>query len=152
VGARFFRERRQRTIEWASFTPERYTEVAHLQFESVSRTTYYPFYDDNPLTVRVSGPTLLECRTRLDFKHASSGSQPYALEVLLDGEPWQTFHFDTRKLEGGVWLERADIMPGQRRTITLEIPAGSHRIEVRCLRPQGSSVAAMIRIPAHDIR
>jgi len=152
VAARFLRELKSRSIRWSAYAPERFGGVGHLQFESGERSTYYRFDSVQPLAFKVSGPTSVEIWTRLDFDHTMSGVQPYSLEVVLDGKSWRTFHYDTSKLDSAVWIERPDMLPGERRTMRLKIPNGTHRVEIRCLKPSSGGLAAKIRIPERDIR
>ncbi len=152
VALRAFRELRRRDRRWVSFAPERYRTVRHLQFDSGSRTSYYVFDPDRSLVWSVTGPTTLEIWTRLDFDHTMSGAQPYAVEVLMDGAVHDTYQFDTEKLDAAVWVERNDILPGERRTVRVKVPRGEHRVELRCLRPAGCALAGRARIPEDDVR
>ncbi len=104
------------------------------------------------MSCTLHGPTTLEVWTRLDIMQAMSGSQPYVVEVRLDGEPYRNFHYDSKKLQGAEWLERPSVLAGQRRTLSVVVPKGSHRVELRCLRPSDCGIAAKLRIPAEDIR
>jgi hypothetical protein len=150
--ARFLLEIRRSEAAWTTYAPDRFLALAHLQFESGNRSAYYLLDASSPLSCRLSGPTTLEVWSRLDFDHAMNGVQPYVLEVRLDGEHWQTRHFDTEKLDAAVWVERDDVMPGKRRRFRLAVPAGAHRVELRCPRPRQGTVAVKLRIPERDIR
>jgi len=152
VAARFFRESKRQREEMVSYAPEQYAGVSHLQFDSGSSSTYYCFTTARPLICEVTGPTTLTIWTRLDFDHTMNGSQPYTLEAVIDGESWRTFHYDTEKLVAAVYTERSDVLPGQRKTMRLPLGKGRHRVEIRCVRPDGCCVAAKIRIPAKDVR
>lgn len=152
VAARFFRESKRQREELVSYAPEQYAGVSHLQFDSGARSTYYCFTTVRPLTCEVTGPTTLTIWTRLDFDHTMNGSQPYTLEAVIDGESWRTFHYDTEKLDAAVYTERSDVLPGQRKTMRLPLGKGRHRVEIRCVRPDGCCVTAKIRIPAKDVR
>jgi len=152
VAARFFRESKRQREDLVSYAPERYVGVSHLQFESGARSTYYSFTPVRPLTCEVTGPTTLTVWTRLDFDHTMSGSQPYTLEAVIDGVPWRTFHYDTEKLDAAEYTDRPGILPGQRKTMRVPLGKGRHRVEIRCVRPEGCCVTAKIRIPAKDVR
>ncbi len=147
VAARMFRETRKKTAPLVSFQPQQYHELAELQFESGNQSTYYRFEAGHPLVFRLNGPTTAKLYTRLDFDHTMNGDQEYGLEVLRDGKSWRTFRFHTRELSSGLYLNRPDLLPGIRKTITLEVPDGAHSFEVRCLHPAACGVAAQIRIP-----
>lgn len=152
VAARVLRERTTRRTVWTAYAPERFAGVGHLEFDSGERSTYYRFGADQPLGFKVSGPTDVEVWVRLDFDHTMNGVQPFGLAVLLDGEPWRNFHFDSDRLDSAVWIERPDVLPGERKTLRLKVPEGSHKVEIRCLKPETCGLAAKIRIPERSIR
>jgi len=153
VAARFLAEQRRRVSRWVSCVPTDYLEVTHLQFDSGRRSTYYLLDDAHPLRWQVTGPLTAEVWTRLDFPQSTSGTQPYGLEVRLDGKPMRTVHYHTAKLDAAQWVERPDVLPGQRKTLRLRIPRGAHRVEIRCLEPAaGCRIAAHIRIPEKAVR
>jgi len=152
VAARFFRETKRQREDLITYAPEHYLGVTQLQFDSGSRSTYYSFSPEKPLTCEVTGPTTLTIWTRLDFDHTMNGSQPYTLEVFCDGEAWRTFHFDTKKLDAAVYMDRPGVLPGERKTLRIPLGKGRHRVEIRCVRPTGCCVTAKIRIPAKDVR
>jgi len=152
VVARFFRETKTPPAKLVSYAPEQYAGVTQIQFESGNSFSYYTFTPELPLTCEVTGPTKLTVWTRLDFDHTMHKSQPYTLEAVIDGDPWQTFHYNAKKEEAAVYTDRPDVLPGKRMTMELPLGKGRHRVEIRCVRPEGCCVTAMIRIPAKDVR
>lgn len=151
AAARFFRETRRRSDKLVSYAPEGYDTVTHLQFDSGSRSAYYTFTVEHPLVCEVAGPTTLTVWTRLDFDHTMSGVQPYALDVLVDGEIARTLHYDSEKLDAAVYVDRPGVLPGERRTFELPLEKGRHRVEIRCVRPESCCLAGKIRIPEDDL-
>lgn len=151
VATRLFRQVKTQKERWVPFAPEGYESLRQLQFESGNQSTYYHFDATTPLNMSVNGPTTLRVRTRLDFEHTMNGSQTYALEVMIDGEVYRTFHFDSDKLSTAIYLESPDILPGNRRELRISVPRGMHGIEIRCVRPEACGVAAMIHIPKSDL-
>ncbi len=151
VALRVYRQVKRKRDSWMPMAPEVYDGMRHLEFESGSSSGYYHFDAGTPLLVTVGGPTTLRVRTRLDFDHTMNGSQTYTLDVLIDGEPWRTFHFDTTKLSSARWLESPDILPGDRKELQVAVPRGQHQVEIRCVRPDACGVAAMIHIPKSDL-
>jgi hypothetical protein len=151
VAVRLYRQVRRQRESWVPFAPETYTEVRHLQFESGSTSSYYHFDAEQPLRMTVGGPTTLRVRTRLDFDHTMNGSQTYTLEVTIDGEVWRTFHFDSTALSSAIWLERQDILPGNRREFRITVPRGRHEVAIHCVRPDACGIATMIHIPKSDL-
>ncbi len=151
IALRVFRSAKKKKNVMVALAPERFSELARLQFESGSQTVYYRFNDANPLQFVVTGPTTLEVWTRLDFVHTMSGSNNYEIDVLRDGESWRNFHFDTQKLSGAVYVSNPELLPGSRRTIRISVPAGRHRYELKCAGPHDCGVTARIRIPEKDL-
>jgi len=152
VLARLLRESRRPGPDFVALAPEEYVQVTHLQFDSGRTTTYYTFDAGRPLACRLRGPVELEVWTRLDFDHTLNGTQTYRVEALLDGEPLRTFHFQTRKLDTAVYVERPDVLPGQRKVLHLRIPPGEHRLELQCRSPEQCGVAARLRLPARELQ
>jgi hypothetical protein len=151
IAARFYREsKRQKTIDVA-FAPEVYDAAYQLQFASGSQSLYYHFGADAPLAFSVTGPTTLKVYTRLDFDHTMNGSQSYTIEVYCDGQLQRSYHYHTQKLNSALYLERADILPGSRKSMRIPVAKGTHRYEIRCVRPENCGIAAQIRIPRVDI-
>lgn len=151
VAMRLFRQIKRKRDRWMAIAPETYGEMRHLEFESGTRSSYYHFDAGSPLRFMLNGPTTVRVRTRLDFDHTMNGSQTYTLDVLLDGEHQRTFHFDATKLSSAVYLERPDILPGDRKELRIDVPRGQHTLEIRCVRPDACGVAAMIHIPKRDL-
>ncbi len=152
VAVRMFRQVRRQRESWVTFAPQGYSQVRHLQFDSGNQSVYYHFKAGEPLQLSVIGPTTLRLSTRLDFEHTMNGSQPFTLQVCLDGEPWRTFHFDSIALTSAQYVERPDILPGTRKNMRIPVPKGRHTIEIHCLRPESCGVATMIHIPRRDVQ
>jgi hypothetical protein len=152
VAARFFRETRKKSSKDVAYAPERYHTIYHLQFASGKQSTYYHFDVDQPLVFSVKGPTNLKVYTRLDFNHTMNGDQAYSLELLRDGESTNVYHYHASKLSAAAYVERGDILPGDRKLMRIAVPKGIHHYEVRCVRPENCGIAAQIRIPEADVK
>ncbi|HOX25169.1 MAG TPA: hypothetical protein PLL30_13695 [Candidatus Krumholzibacteria bacterium] len=151
VAIRLFRQVKRQRDHWVAFAPEHYGEIRHLQFANGNESAYYHFDADTPLGLTVSGPTTLRVATRLDFDHLMNGGQTYALQVAIDGTVWRTFHFDSDRLASALYVERPDILPGERKELTIAVPRGRHAVEIRCVRPETCGVAALIHLPLSDL-
>lgn len=147
VAVRVFEETRRQTTATVSCDPSQFTGLATLQFESGAQSTYYRFEADRPLVFSVTGPTRALLYTRLDFDLTMNGTQEYAIEVLRDGVSWRTYQFHTGELGTAHYVEFPDVLPGSRKKSVLEVPAGLHTFEVRCLRPSACGIAAQILLP-----
>ncbi len=151
VAGRFFRESRRQRRDELPFAPEHYVEARRLVLETGAQSTAYYFRRGQPLRFTVKGPTSLKLYTRVDFDHTAHGLLPYVLEVSRDGGPAQVYHYEARKQDGAVYLERPAILPGERKLLRIAVPKGTHRYTVRCMRPDNCGVTAQIRIPRTDI-
>jgi hypothetical protein len=151
VAARFFRESKLEPAKEVSFAPESFEALYHLQFASGKQSSYYHFSADTPLAFTIKGPTNLKVYTRLDFDHTMNGSQAYSLELLRDGEQVNVYHYHAKKLSSAAYVERPDLLPGDRKLLRVSVPKGVHRYEIRCVRPDVCGIATMIRIPEADI-
>ncbi|MBA4377290.1 MAG: hypothetical protein C0395_01300 [Gemmatimonas sp.] len=152
TAVRLFRETSRVAEEYVNLSPERYAGVATLQYDSGVRSILYRFDAERPLSFEVAGPTTAVVWTRLDFDHRMNGRQSYALEVRIDGQVSRIHHYDADKLDAASYIERPDVMPGERKSLRVQIPRGRHRVEIRCLQPEVCGVAAVVRIPAADLR
>lgn len=151
VALRVFRQVKRKRDRWMAKAPEGFGAMRKLEFASGAQSSYYHFDATTPLRLEVNGPTTLRVRSRLDFDHTMNGSQTYAVEVVIDGDSWRTFHFDTTKLSSARWLENPDILPGDRKEFRIDVDRGQHTVEIHCVRPEACGVAAMIHIPESDL-
>jgi len=151
VAGRLFGESKRRRTGQVPLTPAAYAQVATLQFESGSQSTYYRADGAQPVVLDITGPTTLQVYTRLDFDQTMTGVQPYAVEVVTDGGEVRTHHLTAEKLTSALWVERPDLVPGTRQKLRIGVPAGRHRIELRCLRPETCGMAIQLQIPRADL-
>jgi poly-gamma-glutamate system protein len=151
VAGRLFGEVKRRGTGRAPLTPSSYGSVATLQFESGSQSTYYRFDAAHSIVLDVTGPTSLQIQTRLDFDATLSGTQNYTLELVRDGLDRRTYHLTAEKLTGAAWVETPQLLPGTRHKLRVDVPAGRHRYELRCVRPGNCGVSAQFQIPQADL-
>ncbi len=151
VAGRFYRESKARKAKDVAFAPERFDGLYHLQFASGKQSSYYHFSEGAPLGFSVKGPTTLKVYSRLDFDHTMNGSQNYSLELLRDGESVGVYHYHASKLSAAAYVERPDILPGDRKLLRVPVPRGVHRYQIRCVRPEACGIAVQIRIPEADV-
>jgi hypothetical protein len=50
-----------------------------------------------------------------------------------------------------VWVETPQLLPGTRHRLRIDVPAGRHRYELRCLRPDACGIAVQFQIPVGDL-
>ncbi len=151
IAGRLFQEKKIRKAKSVPFAPDSFLELATLQFDSGSHSTYYRFDSENPIAFTLAGPTSLKVYTRLDFDMKMNGSQAYAVAVYRDGTLWKSFHYNAKKLGTARYMERSDLLPGSRKTLRISVPSGSHQYEIRCIRPEACGLTAQIRIPKSDL-
>jgi hypothetical protein len=152
VAARAYREVKRKKAKDVAYAPEQYRALTQLQFASGTISTYYHFDADTPLGFAVTGPTTLKVYTRLDFDHTMNGDQNYSLQLLRDGESVNTYHYHASKLSAAAYIERPEILPGDRKLLRVPVPRGRHQFELRCVRPEACGIAAQIRIPEADVK
>ncbi len=152
VAARVFQQVEVRQSSMVSLTPAVYTSLCTLQFSSGSLSEYYGFDGDHPLSFRVVGPTRIKVCTRMDFDHTMNGSQSYGIEVLEDGNKIKVYQYDVRKMATVCYLERRDILPGERKCFHIRVPKGPHAYEIRIGNGTRRQGAAKVYIPKSDLK
>ncbi len=151
VAGRLFGEVKRRGTGRAPLTPASYGSVATLQFDSGAQSTYYRPLPGRALVLDVTGPTSLQIHTRVDFDVRMSGTQDFSIELTRDGTDRRTYHATAEKLAGAVWVETPQLLPGTRHRLRIDVPAGRHRYELRCLRPDACGIAVQFQIPVGDL-
>ena len=111
----------------ATLVPDGVPEPVRLEISGrVYR--YYALSAGEPLTLTVEGPALLEPIMRWRF---TEGTSPVDVdvEVVLDGAPsWHRVFRAT--VSRAQYVEHADWRPGRSSRLSLEIPRGTHTVEL----------------------
>lgn len=154
VAVKIYKQKKAKKITLVSFSPDNYERVCTLVVSSGKEYPHYHFTRQTPLRFQVHGPTTLEIWTRADFDHTMMGSTSYGLEVLRNGISYTTAHYDdVRKLGTAAYREEEcrEILPGERKKLTLKVPQGTWTYEIRPAEVGPEAIAARILIPKKDI-
>ncbi|MBD3367239.1 MAG: hypothetical protein GF405_03555 [Candidatus Eisenbacteria bacterium] len=103
-----------------------------------NRYVYFPLTAGEPMTIEVEGPSLFEAIVRGRFT-GSTSPFPIEIAVLLDGRPlWTTV---LRSETGSsVYPAHPGWSVGRPDDIKVDIPAGTHTVELRLVRPARGTV------------
>ena len=154
VAVRIFKRKKIREITLLSFTPDEYKRVCTLVMSNGKEYPHYHFTRSQPMRFQIYGPTTLTIWTRVDLVKTMMTSTSYGLEVLRNGESRKIVHYDNiRKLTTATYKEEEcrEIVPGERKKITIEVPKGTWSYEIRPTQPGPEEVAARILIPKKDV-
>ena len=154
VALKIYKQKKSKKTTLVSFSPDNYDRVCTLVVSSGKEYPHYHFTRETPLRFQVHGPTSLEVWTRADFDHTMMGGASYGLEVLRNGISHTTAHYDNvRKLGTASYREEEcrEILPGERKNLTLKVPRGTWTYEIRPAEVGPEAIAARILIPKKDI-
>ena len=124
-----------------------------IAFLSESRErTYYLLTREQPVRVRVSGPTRFTVQTRLDYDPDMIGKQMYVLNVLEDGEPLKSFHIESVRSSTVTYKNRPTIIPGAAKSFEIAVTQGVHTYEFQLPSSQLQGVCLRFLIPTISMR
>ncbi len=155
VGVRIYKQlKTSKKTSLVSFSPDGYDRICTLVTSAGHEYPHYHFDRATPLRFQIHGPTTLTIYTRPDFDHTMLASSSYGVEVLLNGVSHRVFHYDNvKKLSTAAYKEREcrEILPGERRKLTLKLPAGTLNVELRPTENGHQALAARILMPSKDV-
>ncbi len=143
----------------AKLTPEgRHTPVAVGVNGTVYR--YFELTHEQPVRVAIEGPSVFEAIVRWRFaigartedtapgaeagalapgitlSHADDGPVDVVIEVAVDGRP-SARHVLHMRPGGGAYADIGDAAPSHSERIRIDVPSGTHEIELRLVSPSG---------------
>jgi hypothetical protein len=136
---------------WVSFAPEDHAGSIRLHAGD-TEYAYYRFNEEQPVQVTIVGPLRLKITTRLDFGSANGYTQSYIVHAMLDGELWKSFPLQSRASHTSTYPDFPDITPGRGQIIELEVPEGSHQIEIHLNGTTAAGAALRIRVPKQELK
>ncbi len=155
VGVRLYKQVKSKTkASLISFSPDAYRMICTLVTSTGHEYPHYHFDRTTPIRFQIHGPTTLTVYTRADFDQTMLASISYGVEVLRNGESHRIFHYDNVKKQSTAAYkehECREILPGERRALTLKVPAGTWNYELRPAETGHQSIAARILMPSKDI-
>jgi len=147
VAVRIFEEAKTRQGTRTSFKPDEYDRVCRFSSGSGPTYLYYHATAEKPIRFRVTGPTQLLVRTRLDLAVGDPAEPRYRIEVRRDNEPAGTYSYKTRQLTQGAYQDCSQIVPSEDRRLYLSVPKGTWTYELRPADATTPGFMARILIP-----
>lgn len=142
---------RRTQTRWVAFAPEDYLRALRVQ-SGDTEATCYRFDTETPVGLTVHGPLRLRVGTRIDFDETASGTQAYVVRVHMNQKPWMSFSLKSRASHTVTYPELPEITPGVAKEFILEIPAGSHEVELFLNGTMAPGASAQIRVPERELR
>lgn len=151
VTVRIFEEAKTRQGTRTTFKPDEYDRVC--RFSSGSGPTYLHYHATaaKPIRFRVTGPTQLLVRTRLDLAVGGPAEERYRIEVRRDNQPAGIYSYKTRQLKKGAYKDCPQIVPSEDRRLYLSVPKGTWTYELRPADPTTPGFMARILIPRKSV-
>ena len=132
--------------------PYDYAESVTAFLSESRERTYYLLTREQPVRIRVSGPTQLTVKTRLDYDPGMVGKQMYVLNVLEKGELVKSFHIESVRSSTVTYNDRPAIIPGAAKQLEIEVPQGVHTYEFQLASSQFLGACLRFLIPTIDVR
>jgi len=155
VGVRLYRQvKSTKKASLISFSPDAYRMICTLVTSTGHEYPHYHCSRTAPVRFQIHGPTTLSIYTRADFDQTMLGSASYGLEVLRNGESHRVFHYDNVKKQSTASYkepECREILPGERRLLTLKVPAGTWDYELQPTENGHQYIAVRILMPTKDV-
>jgi uncharacterized membrane protein YkoI len=113
---------------------------------------YDRFTKDNPLKVKVNGPTMLKVFTRVENNDDMQGRVNYRVQVRQNGEVVNTYQISTIRSDVALYKNDEKLVPGKAQEITIEVPKGKHIYEIYPIDENTRSLLGRLFIPTDDIK
>ena len=107
---------------------------------------YYGFGIDQPIHVAVVGPTTFTLLVRAVFTPGMPDTAAYGV-LIREGDAEVKKHWTTTRRGDGAFVPKSPNVPGASRKLTVEVPAGSHRLAVSLLGDQAEQAVARLYVP-----
>lgn len=112
---------------------------------------YYVSSKEQPVQLRVVGPTRLKIATRLNYDSKMKGGQRYSVGVWENDKRLVSKALATTKSVGVEYKEWKDVSPGKPVSFYLAVPKGEHHYSFRLEAGTAMSVAVKFSIPKSDL-
>lgn len=144
-----FTEIKEKKIDWVSLSPMYPNEpVSLVTNEDV--VSYYRYSSAKPLTVRITGPTMLRVLNRAEFDYKMKGKLNYRVEVKEDNKLRNTYMLCSDRSDITKYKKDGKRTPGKANEIVINVPSGTHTYEIITL--DKCSVLGRILFPKKDIK
>ena len=114
--------------------------------------TYYVCTKENPISVRIVGPTTLEFDTRLNFDSKLQGEQNYAISIWDETKKLASKSFTTTKALEAAYSDWREVVPGKINTYSVKVPDGVHVYKFKLEESLALSASFKFSIPEKDTR
>ena len=129
------------------FKPDDYDRTCRLSLGNGKSYLHYHATTEKPIRFRVTGPTQLLVRSRLDLTVGGPAEERYRIEVRRDNQPAGIYSYKTRQLTKGAYKDCPQIVPSEDRRLYLSVPKGTWTYELRPADPTTPGFMARILIP-----
>ncbi len=136
-------------IKWTPFQPDAGAKAVRLH-EKDQESTVYRFSTSQPVGVSLRGPLKMRVVTRLDFGLTNGVTQSYVIKATLDGKPWKSFAQKSTASHTATYPELTQITPGKGQTFVLDVPSGSHKIQLELTGTTAGGASVRIQIPQRE--
>jgi hypothetical protein len=147
VAVRILEEAKTRQGTRTNFKPDEYDRTCRLSLGNGKTYLHYHATAAKPIRFRVTGPTQLLVRSRLDLAVGGPAEERYRIEVRRDNQPAGVYSYKTRQLTKGAYQDCPQIVPSEDRRLYLSVPKGTWTYELRPADPTTPGFMARILIP-----
>jgi hypothetical protein len=147
VVVRLFEQEKTQQGTRVSFRPDEYERACRLKLANGRSYIHYHATAEKPIRLRVTGPTEILVRTRLDLPPTGAAEDRYRIEVRRDGQPAGVFSYKTRRLAQAAYRDCPQIAPSEDRRLYLSVPPGTWTYELRPADATTPGFMARILIP-----
>ena len=152
VAARYkFIPTKEKKQEWIGYSPILPSEPVDL-ISNEQIIHYYRFSIDEPLKIKVNGPTELRVLTRIENHYQMKGRIHYRLQVRENKQVINTYQLSSRHSEVAVYKNNAELIPGKACEFVIEVPKGNHTYEICPLDQNKSTVLGRVLLPKKDVK
>jgi hypothetical protein len=147
VAVRILEQAKTRQGTRTGFKPDEYDRTCRLSLGNGKTYLHYHATAAKPLRFRVTGPTQLLVRSRLDLAVGGPAEERYRIEVRRDNLPAGIYSYKTRQLAKGAYQDCPQIVPSEDRRLYLSVPKGTWTYELRPADATTPGFMARILIP-----
>ena len=144
-----FTEIKEKKIDWVKMSPSYPNDpVSLVTNEDV--VSYFRFSSSKPLTVKITGPTVLRILNRVEFDYKMKGKINYRIEVKEDKKLINTYMLCSDRSDVTRYKKDGKKTPGKANEMVINVPSGTHKYELIPL--DNYTVLARILFPKKDIK
>ena len=136
--------------DWIRFSPSSpLTPIDLISRES--RVKYHRITPEQPMVVKINGPTELRVLTRVENQYHMKGLIHYRIQVNENGIVKNTYHLSSKRSEITEYSAQKDLVPGKACEFVIDVPKGKNIYEISLLDKNGKTILGRILIPEKDV-